>query len=89
MDDIGRCVSRGTALKTLEQSKVFIPQDRVSAYEAALSRVRYEFRRHDPVKPIGDVCGYCGMPILRPASYCWNCGKEINRESEGTSDGLH
>ncbi len=77
MDDIGRCVSRSTALKTLEQSKKFIPSDRISSYEAALSRVRYEFKRHEPVEPDGDYCGKCGSVIFPGDIYCSNCGTEV------------
>lgn len=82
-EDIGRCISRAAALATLNDFKKYIPADRIWMYVAALSRVRFEFRRHDPVKPVDGHCGRCGMPLQEKALYCWNCGKEVDNECEG------
>lgn len=74
---IGRCSSRKEALRTLEQAEVFVPSKAVYAYTAALNRVRYEFRRHDPLKPVKGKCGACGAVLVEDSVYCWNCGREI------------
>ena len=71
------------ALTTLENSKIYIPADHIKMYVAALNRVRFEFRRHDPVKPVGGHCGKCGMPLQEEDLYCWNCGKEVDKQCKG------
>lgn len=77
---IGRTVSRKTALDTLKASAQYIPNDRIDAYVAALNRVAYEFRRHEPVETNGSRCGQCGATIMTATcNYCWNCGREIKR----------
>lgn len=77
---IGRAVSRKEALETLTDAQQYIPQDHIAAYVAALNRTRYELLRHDPVKPNEDgSCGNCGVWVPWSATYCLNCGKEIDR----------
>ena len=57
-----------------------MPNEAVYAYVAALNRVRYEFKRHEPVKPIDNYCGNCGQFLHADMTYCWNCGREIMRD---------
>lgn len=80
---IGRAVSRKTALRTLRIVINYVPKSYVDAYVAALNRVMYEFKRHDPVKPTidGNVlrCGKCGAPIVDGFVYCPNCGREVEQ----------
>ena len=79
-DVIGRAVSRKTALETLEQTEKILPKEMITAYQAALNRVRYEFQRHEPVAPDEDYCGACGAVIFPDDNYCSNCGREILNE---------
>lgn len=79
-DVIGRCSSRKEALNTLEQAQEFIPNEAVYAYVAALNRVRYEFKRHEPLAPVNGRCGSCGHILHPDMTYCWNCGREIMRD---------
>lgn len=83
---IGRAVSRKKALRILRETRSVVPPDRVPDYDAALSRVTYEFKRHDPVKPKGFadllVCGYCSMMVRPIDNYCPNCGREIKRDDD-------
>ncbi len=80
---VGRAVSRQNALAILTESRQYIPDDRTPAYDAALNRVTYEFRRHQPVEPrISNGwmrCGSCGTDLKGTDVYCPNCGKEVKR----------
>lgn len=78
-NDIGRCISREEALKTLNFTKQFIPNKYLMLYVAALNRTKYELSRHDPVKPVNGCCGRCGLPIDDDRTYCSNCGREIDK----------
>ena len=78
-DVIGRCSSRQEAMNTLVQAKEFLPNEILYAYVAALNRVRYEFRRHEPMEPVSGRCGECGQRLHPGATYCWNCGKEVQK----------
>ena len=81
--EIGRAVSRKEAMRILRQTQRFVPEDLAAAYMAALNRVRYEFKRHEPVEPRisnGWVrCGNCGDDIRSKDNYCPNCGREVKR----------
>ena len=74
-DEIGRCLSREQSLVVLTDAKNYVPPKAMSAYSAALNRVRVEFRRHEPIAPINGRCGVCGAKV--DWMYCPNCGREV------------
>ena len=79
-DDIGRCLSREESLTVLTDAAEFVPPKGKRAYSAALNRVKVEFRRHDPVRPINGRCGVCGAKV--EWMYCPNCGREVLQDDD-------
>ena len=79
---IKMCVSRHQAMDILVEVGKSVPEDRKTLYTAALNRVKYEFDRHDPVKPKNGCCGNCGYPLDEDRMYCANCGHEVRRTEQ-------
>lgn len=77
-DDIKRCLSREESYTVLCDARKYVPLTAVSAYLAALNRVKVEFRRHEPIEPKNGLCGFCGAK-LESGMYCPNCGREVKK----------
>lgn len=69
-----------TIIETFENVKRYVPEDAMAAYNDALAYTMKILCTAEPVKPKRGYCGHCGQKIMEADNYCWNCGREIDKE---------